>query len=560
MNVIIGNAWPYANGELHLGRIAVLLPGDVLARYHRMMGDDVVFVSGSDSHGTPVTIKAKAEGITPEEASLYYHGKIKECFERLGFSFDIFTKTHTQYHSNKVSLFIKELYDKGYIYEKEVEQTYCPKCKEYLLDRYIEGICPSCGSHAVGDQCDECSEIFEAEDLLRKKCIFCQSEPIIKETKHLFFALSKLETDVKRIYIRQNGWRENAQKITNRYLNEGLRDRAVTRDIDWGVDVPFEEFEDKKIYVWIEAVMGYLTASMKCLDERGENYMDYWNGDDSRIYFVHGKDNIPFHTVIFPAILAGLGIKKPNIREISSEYLKLEGKNFSAVKNWAVWPDYILEKYDVDLIRYYLISNGPEMKDTDFSWKLFINTNNNELVGQFGNLINRVLAFINKNFDGKIPKGTIDKKFKDKMFKLYCDVGDNIEEGNFKKALEYVFSIIKDTNKYFDKEMPWINIKKDRVKCAQTMYVCVQIIANISNLLEPFMPFSAEKIREFLGVNEPVWMPIEIKEGKINNLQILFERIDKSLIEEEVKNLKSTKKSVIYNIGRQARYYLNIKE
>lgn len=542
MNVIIGNAWPYANGELHLGRIAVLLPGDVLARYHRMMGDDVVFVSGSDSHGTPVTMKAKAEGITPEEASLYYHEKIKECFERLGFSFDIFTKTHTEYHSNKVGLFIKELYDKGYIYEKEVEQTYCPKCKEYLLDRYIEGICPSCGSYAVGDQCDECSEIFEAEDLLEKKCIFCKSEPIIKETKHLFFALSKLETDVKRIYIRQIGWRENAQKITNRYLNEGLRDRAVTRDIDWGVDVPFEGFEDKKIYVWIEAVMGYLTASMKCIDERGENYMDYWNGDDSRIYFVHGKDNIPFHTVILPAILAGLGIKKPNIREISSEYLKLEGKNFSAVKNWAIWPDYILEKYDVDLIRYYLISNGPEVRDTDFSWKLFINTNNNELVGQFGNLINRVLAFINKNFDGKIPKGTIDKKFKDKMFKLYCDVGDNIEEGNFKKALEYVFSIIKDTNKYFDKEMPWINIKKDRAKCAQTMYVCVQIIANISNLLEPFMPFSAEKIRGFLGINEPVWMPIEIKEGKINNLQILFERIDKGIIEEEVKNLKLTKK------------------
>lgn len=541
MNIIIGNAWPYANGELHLGRIAVLLPGDVLARYHRLMGDDVVFVSGSDSHGTPVTMKAKSEGITPEEASIYYHDKIKECFKELGFSFDIFTKTHTEYHSKKVSEFIKELYSKGYIYEKEVEQTYCPNCNQYLLDRYIEGKCPSCGSHAVGDQCDECSEIFESEDLLEKKCIFCKSEPIIKETKHLFFALSKLETDVKRIYIRQNGWRENAQKITSRYLDEGLRDRAVTRDFDWGVDVPFEGFEDKKIYVWIEAVMGYLTASMKCIDERGEDYMEYWNGEDSRIYFVHGKDNIPFHTVIFPAILSGLGIKRPNIREISSEYLKLEGKNFSAVKNWAIWPDYILERYNVDLIRYYLINNGPEIKDTDFTWKSFVNSNNNELVGLFGNLINRVLAFINKNFEGEIPQGTVDKEFKDKMFKLYCDVGDNIEEGHFKKALESIFTLIKKANKYFDDEKPWVNIKKDRDKCAQSMYVCVQIIANLSNLLEPFIPFAAEKIRGFLGINEAVWMPIEIKNGKINGLKILFERIDKNIVEEELERLKDKK-------------------
>ena len=541
MNVIIGNAWPYANGELHLGRIAVLLPGDVLARYHRMMGDEVVFVSGSDSHGTPVTMKAKAEGITPEEASLYYHDKIKECFEKLGFSFDIFTKTHTEYHSKKVSEFIKELYDKGYIYEKEIEQTYCPNCQEYLLDRYIEGKCPSCGSHAVGDQCDECSEIFEAEDLLEKKCIFCKSEPIIKETKHLFFALSKLETDVKRIYIRQNGWRENAQKITNRYLNEGLRDRAVTRNFSWGVDVPFEGYEDKKIYVWIEAVMGYLTASMKCLDQRNEDYMEYWNGEDSRIYFVHGKDNIPFHTVIFPAILAGLGIKRPNIREISSEYMKLEGKNFSAVKNWALWPDYLLEKYNVDLIRYYLLNNGPETKYTDFTWKSFISTNNNELVGLFGNLINRVLAFINKNFDGEIPKGFIDKKFKDEMFKLYCDVGDNIEEGNFKKSLEYIFALVKKANKYFDDEKPWINVKKDKQKCAESMYVCIQIIANLSNLLEPFIPFACKKIRSFLGIKNPVWMPVELKEGKINNIEILFERIDKSTATEELERLKDKK-------------------
>ena len=466
---------------------------------------------------------------------------LQSCFEKLGFSFDIFTKTHTKYHSDKVQEFIKKLYDKGYIYEKVVEQTYCEHCHQYLLDRYIEGNCPHCGSHAIGDQCDECSEIFESEELLNKRCIFCKSEPIIKETKHLFFALSKLENDVKRIYIKQNGWRENAQKITKRYLDEGLRDRAVTRDFDWGVDVPLEGFDDKKIYVWIEALMGYLTASMKCIEERNEDYMEYWNGDDSRIYFVHGKDNIPFHTVIFPAILAGLGIKNPAIREISSEYLKLEGKNFSAAKNWAIWPDYILEKYNIDLIRYYLIKNGPENRDTDFSWREFVKINNNELVGLFGNLINRTLVFINNNFQGNIPEGSVDKNFKNKMFNIYCNVGDKIEDGRFKEALECIISLVKSINKYFDDEKPWVTIKNNREKCAQSMYMCIQYIGNLSNLIEPFMPFAAEKIRAFLGIKEPMWMPIEIKEGKINNLEILFERLDKSIIDEEVSRLKEEK-------------------
>lgn len=541
MNIIIGNAWPYANGELHLGRIAVLLPGDILARYHRLMGDEVVFVSGSDSHGTPVTIKAKEEGITPEETIEKYHEKFKECFKKLGFSFDIFTQTHTIYHSKKVQEFILQLFEKGYIYEKNIEQAYCTNCNQYLLDRYIEGKCPSCGGHAVGDQCDECSEIFESEELLDKKCLFCKSEPIIKETKHLFFALSKLEKDVRRIYIKQSGWRENAQKITKRYLDEGLRDRAVTRDFNWGIDVPLDGYNDKKIYVWIEALMGYLTASMKCLEERGEDYNEYWNGEDSRIYFVHGKDNIPFHTVIFPAILSGIGIKNPKIREISSEYLKLEGKNFSAVKNWAIWPQYILENYNADAIRYYLILNGPEIKDSDFKWRGFINSNNSDLVGLLGNFVNRVLVFIANNFDGEIPKANLPKKFKTKLFNLYCDVGDKIEEGKFTSALDNIMSMVKETNKFFDDEKPWVTIKQNKPKCQETIYMCVYMIVNLSNLIEPFMPFAAENIRNFLNIKDKVWMPIEVKTNKISKFKILFERIDKEKINEEIKLLKDKK-------------------
>ncbi|MGG7179091.1 methionine--tRNA ligase [Clostridium paraputrificum] len=538
MNVIIGNAWPYANGPLHLGRIAVLLPGDVLARYHRLMGDDVVFVSGSDSHGTPVTMKAKEEGLTPLEASEKYHEDFVRCFNKLEFSFDVFTKTHTEYHSKKVQEFILDLYNKGYIYEKVVEQSYCEECGEFRLDKYIEGKCPHCGGYALGDQCEECSEIIESEDLLERRCKVCKSEPIIKETKHLFFSLSEFEKDVRRIFIRQQGWRENAETITKRYLDEGLRDRAVTRDFDWGVDVPLDGYEDKKIYVWIEAVMGYLTASMKCLDERGEDYREYWDGEDSRVYFVHGKDNIPFHTVIFPAILAGLGLKNPSIREISSEYLKLEGKKFSAVKNWAIWVDHIIDNYNADAVRYYLMMNGPENRDSDFTWRDFINTTNSELVGLYGNFVNRTLIFIKRNFNGQIPVGEMPKDLKDEFFQLYFNVGDNIEDGKFKEGIQDILKMIKKANKFFDDEKPWITLEKNRKKCANSLYICVQIIANLSNLLDPFMPKSSKEIREFLGIDEAAWSYCEKKSGKIKDVNVLFEKIDKKNIGEEVKRIK----------------------
>lgn len=541
MNIIIGNAWPYANGPLHLGRIAVLLPGDIIARYHRLMGDEVVFLSGTDCHGTPVTMKAKEEGITPLEATIKYHKEFEKCFKDLGFSFDIFAKTSSKYHKDMVSEFILELYKKEYIYKKKVEQTYCETCNEFLLDRYIEGKCPECGGYATGDQCEECSKIIEVDELLEKKCKVCKSEPVVKETTHLFFTLSKFENDVKRLLIRQQGWRDNAQKIVNRYLDEGLRDRAVTRDFNWGVDVPLEGFEDKKIFVWIEAVMGYLTASCKCLEEKGEDFKEYWQGEDSRVYFVHGKDNIPFHTVIFPAILAGLDIKNPNLRIISSEYLKLEGKNFSAVKNWAIWADYIVDNYNVDAVRYYLSLNSPEVKDTDFTWRDFINTTNTDLVSSFSNFVNRTLMFSKKNLNSRIPNGSMPKKLQEEILNLYFDIGDKIEEGKFKSALDDIFVLIKKGNKIFDDEKPWITIEKNRKQCSQTIYTCIQIIVNLSNLLYPFMPFSCEKIIGFLKLEEPIWSFAEKKEGGIGEIDVLFERIDKKKSIEELKRLKQEK-------------------
>lgn len=538
MNVIIGNAWPYANGPLHLGRIAALLPGDVLARYHRLMGDDVIFLSGTDCHGTPVTMKAKEEEITPNEAIEKYHEEFQNCFKSLGFSFDIFEKTHSKYHEEKVKMFILDLYKNGYIYEKSVEQAFCETCNEYLSDRYIEGKCPKCGAETFGDECKECSEIFDTYELLEKRCKVCKSEPVLKETNHLFFALSKFENDVKRLYIRQHGWRDNAQRIVKRYLDEGLRDKAVTRDFNWGVDVPLEGYEDKKIFVWIEAVMGYLTATMKCTEKRDEDFKEYWQGEDSRIYLVHGKDNIPFHTVIFPAILAGIGIKNPNLRIVSSEHLKLEGKPFSSVKNWALWADYVSKKYNVDSFRYYLTLNSPEDRDTDFTWRDYINVANNDLAGGVASFVNKVLVFVKKNYGSRVPMGNIDEKLKDQILNLYFDAGDKIEDGHFKDALIIIMDLCKKGNKYFEDSKVWELIEKNPSKSRDVIYNCIQIIVNLSNLLEPFMPSTCKKIREFLVVDEPMWSFMEKKQGLIKEGNILFMKIDKKRASEEVTRLK----------------------
>ena len=528
MKIIVGNAWPYANGALHLGRIAVLLPGDIIARYHRLMGDDVIFLSGTDCHGTPVTMKAKEEGITPLEATIKYHNEFKRCFDSLGFSFDIFEKTHSEYHQEKVKQFILELYNKGYIYEKEIEQDYCENCNEFLSDRYVEGKCPHCGELVSEEQCENCSEIVESEELLDKRCKLCGSETIEKTTKHLFFTLSSFEKDVRRLLIRQKGWRENAQKIVKRYLDEGLRDRAVTRDFNWGVDVPLEGYEDKKIFVWIEAVMGYLTDTMKALEGTDEDWRDYWQGEDSRVYFVHGKDNIPFHTVIFPAILAGLGIRNPNLRVISSEYLKLEGKNFSSVKNWAIWADYIVENYNVDEFRYYLALNSPDVKDTDFTWRDFISVVNRDLATTLGSFINKVINSIEEMHDYEVPKGAISKQFKDEILNLYFDVGDYIEEGKFKNALLDIIGFVKKFNKDYE--------TKER-----SVHEALQLIVNLSNLLEPFIPDTCNKIRISLDLDEPIWSYTEKKNGKIFKVGNLFSKIDKKKAIEEVRRLKEEK-------------------
>lgn len=542
MTIFIGGAWPYANGSLHLGRVASLLPGDIAARYFRLKGERVLYVSGSDCHGTPISIRAAQEGVEPQDIASRYHEEFADCFRRLGFSYDLYTRTDDPFHHKVVQELFLKLLDRGYLYKKAVEQTFCTVCDQFLPDRYVEGRCPHCRSKARGDQCDACSALLDPSDLQEPACKLCHTRPTRRYSDHYFLALSKLQDRLEE-YASQagGGWRDNAVKLTRRYLDEGLHDRAATRDLPWGVDVPLEGFEGKKIYVWIEAVSGYLSASMKWAEEHGTRWEPYWS-DGVTAYYVHGKDNIPFHTLILPAILLGAGEGQLHLPDNiwASEYLTLEGKKFSTSNNWAVWLPYLLDRYHPDSIRYFLTSNGPEQRDMDFSWREFIHSHNGELLGAFGNFVNRNLKFIANSFQGRIPAGETDAAIKSRLTTLYTVAGQLLEAGQCKEALETIFAFVRSANKYFDERKPWVQVKESPADCGDTLYTCVQIIANLSNLLSPFLPFSCETIRSSLGLAEPGWSYVEVPPlTPLHSSEALFERIDVSRIEEELGKLRN---------------------
>ncbi|XCA82136.1 methionine--tRNA ligase [Exiguobacterium mexicanum] len=535
MAVFIGGAWVYANGSLHLGHVSSLLSGDILARYFRLKGEKVLYVSGSDCNGTPITVRAKQEGVSPAVIANRYHEEFVTCFSKLGFSYDVYTRTDTTFHHRNVQNIFLDLLQKGLIYKKEVEQSYCNHCEQFLPDRYVEGICPQCHAHARGDQCDQCSKMLEPLDLLQRQCKLCGNEPTTRFTEHFYLSLSSFQEtlDTYVSHAEMNSlWRENAISLTKRYLREGLQDRAVSRDLSIGVSVPIKGYEDKKIYVWIEAVAGYLTASRLWAEENENDDSPFWS-KGVRSYYVHGKDNIPFHSVIWASILVALGDMALPTHIVSNEYVTLEKRKISTSKNWAVWMPDLLERYEADSIRYFMTSNAPENRDADFSWKEFIYSHNAELLGAYGNFVNRTLKFIEKSFESIIPDIAVSTEIQFKIETLYVEVGQLIEQANFKRALETVFEMVRFSNKYFDQQQPWKQINSDEQACQQTLADCAHLIINLGRVLEPFLPFSSKKIREMIHVEGETWGVVGIKSYHLIKVVPLFERIDVAIIEEE---------------------------
>lgn len=556
MNIFIGGAWPYANGSLHIGHLSSLLGGDILARYFRLKGDRVLYVSGSDCHGTPITLRARKEGVAPGDISKRYHKEFEECFQKLGFSYDAYGHTDSEEHKAFVEDFFKELYRQNRLYENQSDQTYCPACHQFLPDRFVSGLCPQCGKPARGDQCDACGSLLDPTQLIDKACGICGGVPEIRPARHLFLPLSKYESTLRQWVEKSSGWRNNALGMTLRYLGEGLVDRAVTRDIDWGVDVPVEGYEEKKIYVWVEAVLGYLSASKTAAQGLGWTLEDFWDPHSPSLhYYVHGKDNIPFHSVILPALLLARGELKLPDRIISSEYETLNGKKISTSGNWAIWVRYLLEHYDADSIRYFFIANGPEKRDSDFSWREFIGCHNAELVNQLGNLVHRTLVFLKKSYDLKVPLGSLEPFIQSSIEGAYSLAGKSIEEGSFREAIESVTHLVRLGNRYFDEQKPWVTVKEDRPVCDQALFNLLQVIANLSLLLEPFIPFTSKKLTALLNLtfctDTPPphstslailhsWAPVYVPPGHSLNEPIpLFQRLDAKRVEEEQERLTS---------------------
>jgi methionyl-tRNA synthetase len=540
--IYIGVAWPYANGSLHLGHIAgCYLPADIFARFCRMKGKDVLMVSGSDEHGTPITITAEKEKKNPQEIVNEFNKEHNENMKDIGISFNLFTRTSTKNHSDVVQDIFLTLYNNGDIYKKSLDSFYCNTCKRYLPDRYIEGICPNCNNKARGDQCDECGKLLDPQELIDVKCKLCGGIPKIRKTDHLFFALTNYEKDLKNWLSDKKYWKSNVLKFTQNWLKSGLKDRAITRDIKWGVKVPIKGFEDKRIYVWFDAVIGYLSASIEWSNNIGlpDKWIEWWKNKNAKHYYFLAKDNIPFHTLIWPSIIIGYNKSLNLPYDIpANEYLRLQGEQFSKSRGTAIWIPEILKKFDADSIRYYLSINMPENKDSDWVWDNFISKNNDELVSTYGNFVHRVLTFTFKNF-GKIPHmkslDNLDKEALEKIILTSEGISHNIEKCHFKKGLREAMNLAQYGNYYFDQKKPWNIIKSDKEKCGSSLHICLKIVKALSIFTAPYLPFSSEKIWSFLGesgsIHEKDWKEA-FKDLKVEHIlekpKPLFKKIELS--------------------------------
>lgn len=593
-SILVAIAWPYANSDIHVGNVTGShLPGDIFARYQRLMGRNVAMVSGSDSHGTPITISADASNSTPIDVYQRFHKSFVELFMSLGISYDLFTSTHTENHFKVSQNIFLALLKNGFLFKESQLQWYSSAQERFLPDRYVEGTCYICGyDNARSDQCDRCGSLLEPAKLIDPRSRIDNSTPELRETEHYYLDLGKLQPDIvdflkeRESYFRQNVMRQSLGQIQS----EGLRGRPITRDLDWGIPVPLETEKGKCLYVWFEAVIGYLSATIEWADvtDQPEAWHNWWHDQTSKAFYFIGKDNIPFHAIIWPGQLIGMGsefdalfgssVKAPLVLPYdipANEFMNLEGQKISGSRNWAVWAGDFLSRYDPDPLRYYLTVNMPETRDTDWDWEDFYKRNNDELLATWGNLANRVLSFTYKYWDGIIPDPgeltDLDKNLLDSIEQGFNTVGQELEAVHLRGALAEAMRLAAEVNKYLDQTAPWTVIKTDRKAAARAIYTALRAIDSLKILLAPFLPFTSQRLHNFLGYKTSLfgtqfaetqqdslgphltlrynpegaagrWEPSQLKPGtQLDKPEPLFRKLDPSIIDEERARLGQVK-------------------
>jgi len=553
---LVTTALPYANGPVHIGHLAgVYVPADIYVRYLRLKGEDVLMIGGSDEHGVPITIKAQKEGVTPQDIVDRYHKIIKDSMEGLGISFDVYSRTTSEMHRKTASEFFKKLYDKGEFIEKMSKQFYDEEADQWLADRYITGTCPHCGNErAYGDQCEACGTSLNATDLINPRSAITGNVPILKETKHWYMPLDKWEPRLRQWILEEHKeWRPNVYGQCKSWLDDHLQPRAVTRDLNWGIPVPIEGAEGKVLYVWFDAPIGYISNTKEL---RPNDWEKYWKSEDTRIIHFIGKDNIVFHCLIFPAMLMAEGSYQLPDNVPANEFLNLEGDKISTSRNWAVWLNEYLEDFPgkQDVLRYVLTANAPEAKDNDFTWKDFQDRNNNELVAIFGNFVNRAIVLTHKYFDGIIPQAheltEYDRETIEEFKNVKKTLSDAIETFHFRAALTEAMKLARIGNKYLADTEPWKLAKTDMTRVETIMNLSLQITANLAIAFEPFLPFSAEKLRKMINLGDVNWDVLGsfdiLKAGdKIEKPVLLFEKIDDATIKAQTDRLERIKQENI---------------